>query len=1128
MLLAAAVHAQEFRATLQGTVTDPSQATVPGATVLIRNVETGIERTMETDEAGHYLFPFVQPGNYTVTVKMRGFKTTVRESVGLSLNDNLRLDIELALGEAAETVSVVGDIATVQAESSSLGAVVSRQIVDTLPLKGHSSLFMYNLVPGVVGQRFFEDVRPSDTGSNVLFTANGAPMASGDIAVDGVANTANVGRGLSLSPWVPPTDAVAEFKMQMGTLAAEYGRSGGTFSNIVIKSGSNALHGSLYEYFRNSVLDANQFFPRGRGIPLTPYGVNVYGGSVGGPVFFPKLYDGRNRTFFFFNYEGSHEGQGQGPTLSMPTAKMRGGDFSEVTAPIYDPFSVRTISGVPTRDPFPGNIIPTAKLDPVARNITKYWPTANRPSPNAATPWVQNFTQNSKWPTSRNGIVMKFDHQLSSKHQTFARYNDGEAFFNFNYNFDGIATQGRNVVRRPFWGIAVNDTYLISPRTTLDTRIGYTTGGEKQRPYSYPFDLASLGFPASFVSSVQANAFPTIRITGIEGLAGSGYREQIGHTYSLQSSVSMQRGKHLFKTGGEGRLIRGNFLTNNNPSGNFSYAQGSTGGPRADTPVASSGFAMASFMLGYGSGFIDYETGVSVQNVYYGFYLQDDYRVTPRLTLNMGLRYEYESPRTERYDRTTRGFAYGVASPLKVPGYNLTGGLIYANVGGQPRGIYEPDRNNFAPRFGFAYNASRKTVIRGGYALSYIPIVGSVFAIGYSNQTPLIQTQDGITPKDLLRNPFPNGLLPPIGNSQGLATLIGFGISFTEPADRVPMFHNWQFNIQREIAPRTMVEIAYVGSRAIKVAAAPNDFVGAINENINQVDPKYLSMGTDLLRVVDNPFFGYITGSSALAGRTVQQSQLLRPYPQYTGVTRNAPAYGNTVYHSMQLKLEKRFSHGLTALVSYTFSKNIGDLNNPQNAYDRSKERAPTEFDAPQRLSVSGAWQLPFGKGRSFFRDVNRGADMLIGGWTLSTFMTFQEGFPTVFGMSRAAAGSGSGRPMVIGDPSAGVTGSINSRLDKYFNTSAFAQTPDFTYGNVAPRIGSVRNPGMNSINLTLGKDFKITETAKVEFRTSAFNLLNHPVFSGPSTTFGDASFGRISNQANLPRQMEFALKVVF
>jgi hypothetical protein len=1127
LLAIGAAPAQEFRATLQGDISDPTQARVPKATVVLRNADTGIERNGESDAAGHYLFQFVPPGTYSLTTSAGGFKTIVRTGIALSLNDNIRLDVELPLGEAAEKVSVVGDIAVVQAESSSLGSVVNREIIENLPLKGHSSLYMYNLTTGVVGNRYLEDVRPSDTGTNVLFTANGAPLASGEVSVDGVPNTVNVGRGLALSPWVPPTEAVAEMKLQMGTLPAEYGRAGGAITNIVIKSGTNELHGSVYENFRNSSLDANLFFPRGRGQALTPYTVNTFGASIGGPVTIPKLYHGKNRTFFFFGYEGSREGNGQSTTSSVPTSRMRQGDFSEVPNPIYDPFSVHTVDGSPLRDPMPGNIIPASRQDPIARNMMKYWPAPNNPNVNPSTPWVQNFVQGSKWPTTRDGYVFKLDHQLTQKHQTFTRVNIGDAFFNFNYDFDGLATPGRNVVHRPNKGVAVNDTYLIDPRTTLDTRIGYTFGKEQQRPFSYGFDLASLGFSQQFVNLVQFPAFPTIGVTGFQGLAGSGYKEQPGYTYSAQSSVSMQRGRHLFKTGGEVRLLRGNFLTNNTPAGSFSFNQAATGGPSAIATASGSGFAMASFLLGWPSGgSIDYANGVSVQSIFYGAYFQDDFRISNKLTVNAGLRYDYESPRTERYDRTTRGFAYRTPSPLKVPGMNLAGGLLYAGVDGNPRGIYDPDRNNFAPRLGFAYSLNSRTILRGGYALSYIPSIGSVFPVGYSNTTTMVTSQDGITPLDTLRNPYPGGLLPLVGNSQRLLTLVGQTVSFVEPSDLTSVYHNWQFNIQRELAARTLFELAYVGGRGIHLAAPPTDFTSAVNEQLNQFDPKYLSLGADLSKVVDNPFYGYLTGS--LGGKTIAESQLLRPYPQFQSVTRSAPAFGNSVYHSVQMKVEKRMSHGLTALVSYTISKNIGDLTNAQNNYDRRAERALSDWDVPQRLTITAAWDLPLGRTRRFATNISGILDAFVGGWTLSTFNTFQGGFPVGFGLVRCAAGSGSCRPNANGDPASGISGPIVDRLNRYFNTGAFSQPADYTWGNLSPRIGAVRSPGMNNMNLTLSKAFRVTERSRVEFRTSSYNLLNHPIFSAPNTTFGDASFGKVFNQVNLGRQMEFMAKIVF
>jgi hypothetical protein len=1122
------VAAQEFRATLQGNVMDPSQAGVPNATATLRNLETGIERDTTADETGHYLFPYVAPGRYTLTVKASGFKTTVREGVTLSINDNLRLDVELPLGQASDTVQVTGEVTAVQAESSSLGAVVSQKIVDTLPWKGHSSLFLYMAAPGVVGNRYWEDTRPSDTGTNVLFSANGSPPASGEVSVDGVSNTVNVGRGLFLSPWVPSMDGVAEVKLLMGTLPAEYGRAGGMFTNIVIKSGTNELHGSLYEFFRNSVLDANLFYQRGLGQKPPAYAVNVYGGAVGGPVWLPGIYNGKNRTFFFFNWEGAHEGQGQGPSLSVPTLKMRQGDFSEFSGTIYNPFSVRMVNNVPTRDPFPNKLIPTSLQDPVAQKIMPFWPQPNNPNVSAATPWVNNYVQSSKWPTSRSTWVLKFDHKMTEKHQVFVRANQGGAFFNFNYQFPGIATGGRNVVHRPNMGIAVDDTYLISPSTVLDTRIGYAFGKEQQEPFSANFDLASLGFPQAFVKSAQNQNFPGIGMSGFESLAGVGWKQQPGYNYSLQSNLAMQRGKHMLKTGVQLNLFRGNFFSVTNPSGSFSFAPAQTGGPTANAPAAGTGLAMASFLVGYASGgSIDTAVAYSVSNMQYGVFFQDDYRVSRKLTLNLGLRWEYQVPVTERYNRTVRGFAYGTPSPLQVPGLKLTGGLLYAGVNGLPRGIYDPDRRNWGPRIGLAYSASSKTVLRAGYGLSFIPRVGQAYPIGYSNTTSMVTTQDGINPKDLLSNPFPTGQLPPIGNSQGLATLIGQSISFTDPADRVPKFHNWHFDIQRGIGARMVVTVSYIGSRAYDLARAPSDFLGGIGENVNQLNPQYLSQGAALLQTVTNPFYGLIkTGS--LAGATTTQSQLLRPYPQYTGVSRNGPGFGNSHYHSAQFQVEKRTSHGLTAVVCYTISKNLTDVLGADNAYDRKTARGHSDFDVPQRLSVSAAWDLPLGRGRRFGADMPRALDLLAGGWMLSTYQVYQGGFPLGFGLARGTAGAGSGRPNAAGNPADGISGPIVSRLTRYFNTNAFAQPADYTYGNLAANIGTVRSPGMNNVDGTLAKDFRFTESAKLQMRFSMFNLLNHPVFGGPGTTFGNANFGVVSSQANYSRQLEIGAKILF
>lgn len=1119
---------QDFRATLQGTITDPSEASIAGAAVALRNVDTGVERRTTADESGHYLFQFMPVGNYALTASSTGFRTVVREGIRLDLGANLRVDVQLSLGETAESIMVAADLLGVQTDSSDLSTTVTSSITDNLPMKGRSSLFMFTLAPGVVTNRYAEDTRPNDTATNVSFASNGSPTTSTDVTVDGAINTVNVNRGLNISSWVPSMESVQDFKVETGILPAEYGRSAGTIMNVAIKSGTNELHGALYYFHQNSALNANNFFSRGRGQDLTPFASNNWGESAGGPIYLPRIYDGRNRTFWYVNHESSREGNGAGTTSSVPTAKMRAGDFSEVRNQLYDPFSVRSVDGVPTREPFPGNLIPASSRDPVAANMMQFWPEPNTAGSSATQPWVQNFTFSYKWPRDFDMYVIKLDHVFSEKWNTFFRTNWGSGFFNFPYDFEGIATPGRNVVRRPHQGFTWGNNILLSPSTTMDLRAGLTIGKDLNRPWSDGFDLESLGFPSSFTGLVQSRAFPTIGVAGFQSLAGSNVAESKGYTWTLQSSVSQARGKHLLKLGADLRLIYGNYFSNGLPSGSFSFNSAWSGGPRADTPGSNTGFSLASFLLGLGGGSIDTNTAVSIINKFFGFYLQDDFRVTRRLTLNLGVRYEYETPRTERFNRTTRGFAYNTPSPLPVPGLDLRGGLLYAGIGGNPRGIYDPDRNNVAPRIGFAFSVNPKTVLRGGYALYYIPVVQSVDPTGFSVRTPFVASQDGITPKDRLSNPFPGGLLTPIGNSQGLATLVGQSVGFIEPGDRTPMFHTWMFNVQRTVTSGVVVQAGYVGSRGISLVSG-GAWSSGEEERVNQADPASLALGSALLQTVPNPFFDVIA-SGPLAGKTIQRGQLLRPYPQFSGVSRSFPAYGSSVYHAFQAKLETRLKNW-TTIIAYTASKNLSDIATIQNAYDRRAARSPAAFDVPQRLTVTTSIDLPFGRGRRFLGQSGRSLDLIVGGWTLAFFNTFQGGFPTQFSVGRSTLflpGAGPQFPNATGDPTDGASGPHSQRLTRYFNTDAFAQPPDFTFGNTAARIGSVRSPGMDNWNLSLTKQFSITERFKLNLRASSFNLMNHPVFSGPNTQFGTGNFGRIFSQANTSRQTELALKLLF
>lgn len=1124
-LLAAGVHAQDFRATLQGTVSDPQGAAVANATVLLKSTETSAERSTTTDNDGFYFFQFVTPGAYQVTVRATGFRTLVRDGVTLALSQTLREDVALQLGDVNQTLQVTASAAVLDTDSTALGTAIRSEIRDNLPLKGRSSLFMFTLTPGVVNNRYGEDTRPNDTITNVLFSANGAPVAATDVFVDGVANTINVNRGVNISQWVPAVDSIGEFKLEVGTLSAEFGRSGGSMTNIVIRSGTNQIHGTAYEFFRNAALDANQFFARGQGRPLAAFGSNTFGGSVGGPLMLPRLYDGRNKTFWFTNYEGAREGNAIDFLGSTPTARMRQGDFGEVTQPIYDPFSLATIDGAATRTAFPNNRIPDSRQDPVARRVIAFYPEANRPG--SGSPWVNNFQFSGKWPRQYNMLSIKGDHRFSDKYSMFLRMNYGTALLIFPFQFDGIASDGRNVVNRPHIGGSTGHTFLLSPRRTLDVRLGFARAKEDNKPWSDGFDLASLGFPQQFVNSLQAKSFPLIRVAGFMNLAGSGLINDPGYTYTLQPSLAEQRGKHLLKYGADLRLLYGNFFRNLSAPGTYNFANAWSNGPRAATPVATSGFPMASLLLGApSSASVDQNTGVSILNKYYGFFFQDDWRISSKLTLNLGLRYEFETPRTERFDRATRGFDRSAS--YRIGTLPAVGGLMYAG-GNNPRGIYNPDRNNFAPRIGLAWSVNPKTVVRAGYALYFVPVVGSVDPVGFSVTTPMVVSENGIEITNRLSNPFPTGQLTPPGRAAGVQTLVGQGISYIDPGDRTPLYHSWNLNIQRQLFPGGLFQVGYIGGRGVNLTSEVS-IGNNISENINQVNPSFLSQGAALLDVVNNPYFGSIA-SGPLAGRTVQRQQLLRPYPQFGNITRNLPTLGNSSYHSLQAKFETRSWKGLTSIVSFTWAKNLGDIAPYQDNYNRRIERSPMAFDVPRRLTTTLSWDVPVGRKRAVGGNMPRALDAVAGGWNIAMFNTFQSGFPLSFGVAQNTlflAGAGAQRPNVVGDPNAGVTGSVTERLNAYFNTAAFAQPANFTFGNAPARASWLRNPGMNNWNLTLTKQFTITERLKVNLRGSSFNLMNHPVFAGPNTTFGVAQFGRITAQANISRQHEVVLRILF
>ncbi len=1115
--------AQEFRGAILGHVQDPSGAVVAGALVTITNTATNVAVTAKTADDGSYLVPFLVPGPYRVTAEMTGFKKALRDGIEVRVQDRLTVDLVLEVGATSETIEVTAAAPLLEVNSATMGQVIDNRQIVSMPLNGRSTYLLTRLAPGVMPTDTRTFTRPFDNGAISNSSLSGNRGRANEVLLDGISN---VGADNTIT-FTPSIDATQEFKVQTNTYDAEFGRSAGGVVNVTVKSGTNQVHGSLFEFFRNNVLDANNFFNNRVGAEKAPLHYNQFGASFGAPVYLPKIYNGRDRTFFFFNYEAIRQLDGRTYIGAVPTLKQRDGDFSDSGA-IYDPFSTRADPSRPgsfIRDQFPGNRIPSNRWDPVARAAMEYFP-----RPNAAgnpLTGADNLFYSAGSPDAYDAVITRVDHQISNTQRIFGRFSWSQRPHGDDNYFNNIADSNVTWANRTSRGGALDYVNTLSSRWLLNLRAGINRYVDASSNLSAGFDIGTLGFPASFRDQTVFRIYPRFEISGLTEMGRNGGSYPTQDTQTYQANLTHLRGAHTLKFGSDFRVIRQNQFSAGYSSGRFSFTRAFTQGP--DPLRATGGHAVASFLLGTSnSGSVEKAVALSFQNLYGAAFVQDDIKLSRKLTINVGLRWEHEGARTERFNRMTRGFAFGQPNPVQVPGLNLQGGLLYAGTGGQPRGQTDTDWNIFAPRFGFAYSLTSRTVLRAGYGMFWSGTTdigaGANAASGFAATTPFVASLDSITPLNTLRNPFPDGLLNPIGSSQGLATFVGQGVSFTNTGRRIPYTQQYSVGIQRQIGGGTLVEAAYVGNRGIALANS--------NVELNQLPDSALAMGSALLTQVPNPFYGIIP-TGALASRNVARGQLLRPYPQFTGVTVLSPTIGSSNYHSLQVKVEKRFSKGLSFLVAYTNAKIIDDIGNPQNNNNLRAERAISTLDRAQRLVISNVWELPIGRGRALAGSAPRALDVLIGGWQLNCVAIFQSG--QILGISSSTNTTnslgGRQRPNSTGTSPKLSHDSTDAMLKRYFDTSVFTVPAPFTFGNLGRTLADVRGPGINNFDLSLVKVFPIHERMKAQFRAEFFNAFNRTEFANPGTTQGNAQFGVISgtsNSANPARQVQLALKLVF
>jgi hypothetical protein len=766
-------------------------------------------------------------------------------------------------------------------------------------------------------------------------------------------------------------------------------------------------------------------------------------------------------------------------------------------------------------------------MDPVALNILKMYGAPNQPGLPLSS--EDNFFWSGASPDDYDAFVTRLDHNFSDRQRIFFRVSASRRpRLGDDDIFGTLATQSR-FLNRLSRGAALDYVNTLGPRTLLNVRYGLVRYGNITEYRPGDFKLTSLGFPAALASQVVEQQFPTINIPGIATIGRSGKQEAINDVHTLQANMTRLGARHNLKWGGDTRVYRDVGFTAGTASGSFTFDPGFTRGPNPVRDLVS-GHGVASLLLGTpSSGSIPRNVAPAFQNVYYGAFIQDDIRLAPRLTLNLGLRYEYETPRTERYNQMTRGFAYGTPSPLQqaVPSLSLNGGLLFAGIAGQPRFQTDPQRRNFAPRLGIAWQLHPKLVLRTGYGIFFASTTdtgaGTAAAPGFSVSSPMVTSIDGVTPQDRLSNPFPQGLLNPIGSSQGLSTLLGQGVSFVDVARNRTYTQQYSFGFQYEPVANLLLEATYVGNRGINLATSSLQY--------NQITAESQRLDDALLVRVPNPFLGLIQ-VGGLAAATTTRGQLLRPYPHFTGVTLRDPTIGSAIYHSVQVKAERRFAQGLTMIVAYTNAKLIDDVGARQNHRDIKSERGLSAIDRPQRLVMSGIYELPFGPGRRWTGGGNRVSRKLLEGWQLDWINTLQGGpsLAATSAVNNTSSFGGGQRPNSTGR-SAKLEGPISKRLDQYFDTTQFVDPPAFRFGNIGRSLPDVRGPGLINFDMSAIKNTRIREQVRLQFRFEGFNVWNTPAFDIPGTSFGAGTFGRVravAHRANPARQFMLAMKLLW
>jgi hypothetical protein len=1163
----AALSAQEFRSTISGVVTDPAGGAVPNATVVATESRTGTKAQTVTDTAGQYTLPFLLPGTYELSAQATGFKRYVRQDVELASAEHPVIDIKLEVGETSQSISVIEAVPMVNTENASMGQAVTASQVEDFPLNGRTPMMLAQLSIGVIATAQPTLVHPFDNAGAANWSIGGTPSQYSELLMDGSPDATWDGR-LAYSP---PQDAVQEVTVKAFDNDAAYGHTGGGTANQILKTGTNGFHGSMWEFTQPSAVDAVNFFTNRSGtvVPVTHF--NQYGLTAGGPVWIPKVFNGKNKLFWFFAWENLADAQPNNSTLgtstsnftTVPTDAERQGNFSALNYTIYNPFSATLNGSTVTRQPFANNTIPSNLLSPIAQAYLKFYPEPNIAplGANGFDNYVSNFLASDTY----DNELGRLDYNTTDRSRIFFDMRHNNRVQAKNNYFDNIAT-GTDLAREN-WGATADEVYTLNPTTVIDARFNFTRMNEVHYEPSEGFNPSTLGYPSYIAGTSTYLVMPYVEFgscgsqTSFQCLGDNSASRDPSQSYQAFGTVSKMIGAHILKFGVDARQYRLNTYITGNSAGSYTFGNGWVRQASNSSSTTVVGQDFASFMMGLPTaGQFDLNSNGSYTSYYYAGFVQDDWRATKNLTINLGLRFDHDTPYDEKYGRTVDGFDTSAESPIaqaalaayaknpiaQIPAsaFAVPGGLTFpsANNGGP----YDSVSHIFSPRVGFAWSPEKlhNTVIRGGFGIFTAPVTVANLATtgayssnpivdqeGFSQTTSMVVPSNFLTPSATLSNPFPSGIMQPAGSALGLSTFLGQTVSFLNPDMKDPYSIRWNFGFQHEFRKDLVLEVDYMGNHSVHLPVAVTQLNTIPRQDLSTLPTRDQNVVNQLTATTANPFSGLIPGTS-LNTSTTTVEQLLAKYPEFpvgedsgsTGVIEQNLSIGSSYFESLNGRVEKRLSHGLSLIGVYMYSRLIEE-DTWLNDTDNSLEKRISPFDHPQHFVLAASYQLPIGRGRALNLS-SRWMNAVFGGWILNGIYTAQTGAPLLWT---------NGSTTNIGDY---VYFGGNLELDPRqvnghaFNIADFdtksADQFDFHVRTFSTTFPNLRAEGINNLDASLLKSFTFTERAYFQLRFESFNIVNHPVFSAANTTVTNSSFGMITAQANLPRQLQFGARLVW